>query len=76
MLRIIFTYLILLTIVYLSFYGMGSFVPGNWNLVFLSALKFLFISYVFMNLMRAHFFWKLIFSTLIFVYSFGIWYMT
>ncbi|TGM46563.1 prokaryotic cytochrome C oxidase subunit IV [Leptospira biflexa] len=76
MLRIVLTYLILLFIVYLSFYGLGSFVPGNWNLILMSALKFLFISYVFMNLMRAHFFWKLIFSSLIFVYSFGIWYFT
>ncbi|GBF43921.1 hypothetical protein LPTSP2_32240 [Leptospira ellinghausenii] len=76
MLRIVFTYMILLTIVYLSFYGMGSFVPSNWNLILMSAIKFLLISYVFMNLVRAHFFWKLIFSTLIFVYSFGIWYFT
>lgn len=76
MLRIVFTYMILLTIVYLSFYGMGSFVPGNWNLILMSALKFLLISYVFMNLVRAHFFWKLIFSALIFVHSFGIWYFT
>ncbi|TGL51384.1 prokaryotic cytochrome C oxidase subunit IV [Leptospira kemamanensis] len=75
MLRISLTYLILLVIVYLSFYGVGSFVPGNWNLILMSALKFLFISFVFMNLLRAHFFWKLIFSTVIVVYSFGIWFL-
>ncbi|XDD42325.1 prokaryotic cytochrome C oxidase subunit IV [Leptospira sp. WS60.C2] len=76
MLRIIFTYIILLLIVYLSFYGMGSFVPGNWNLILMSALKFLLIAFVFMNLQRAHLFWKLTFSVLILVYSFGIYYLT
>lgn len=74
MLGIVFTYFILLFIVYLSFYGMGSFIPGNWNLILMSALKFLFISFVFMNLLRAHFFWKFVLSLLIVVYSFGIWF--
>ncbi|TGL25930.1 prokaryotic cytochrome C oxidase subunit IV [Leptospira yanagawae] len=74
MLGIVFTYFILLFIVYLSFYGMGSFIPGNWNLILMSALKFLFISSVFMNLLRAHFFWKFVLSFLIVVYSFGIWF--
>lgn len=76
MLRIVLTYLILLLTVYLSFYGFGSFVPGNWNLIVMSALKFLLISYVFMNLIQAHFFWKFSFSCLILVYSFGIWFFT
>ncbi|XDD45989.1 prokaryotic cytochrome C oxidase subunit IV [Leptospira sp. WS39.C2] len=75
MLRISFTFLVLLVIVYLSFYGIGSFVPGNWNLVLMSALKFLLISFVFMNLLRAHFFWKLVFSIVIVVYSIGILYL-
>lgn len=66
---ILLTYLVLLGIVYYSFFGMGSVLPGTWNLIHLSAIKFLLICFVFMNLKVAHPFWKVAFPVLIGIYS-------
>ncbi len=73
---IILTYVLLLTIVYYSFFGIGETIPENWNLILLSALKFLLICYVFMNLKEAHPIWKVTFPVLIGIYSFSIWLLT
>lgn len=73
---IIFTYIILMFIVYFSFFGMGQLIPGNWNLILMSATKFLLICFVFMNLKSAHTFWKVAFPILIGIYSFSIWILT
>ncbi|TGL85559.1 prokaryotic cytochrome C oxidase subunit IV [Leptospira congkakensis] len=73
---IVTTYIILLFIVYYSFFGMGTSLPGNWNLILMSAAKFLFICFVFMNLKEAHLFWKVTFPILIGIYSFSIWILT
>ncbi|MBM9547321.1 prokaryotic cytochrome C oxidase subunit IV [Leptospira sp. 201903074] len=73
---IIITYITLMFIVYFSFFGMGQTIPGNWNLILMSAIKFLLICYVFMNLKEAHPFWKVTFPILIGIYSFSIWILT
>lgn len=69
---ILFTYLVLLGIVYYSFFGMGTNIPGTWNLILFSAIKFLLICFVFMNLKVAHRFWKVAFPILIGIYSISI----
>ncbi|MBM9592023.1 prokaryotic cytochrome C oxidase subunit IV [Leptospira sp. 201903075] len=69
---IILTYSILMFIVYFSFFGMGQMIPGNWNLILMSAIKFLLICFVFMNLKGANLFWKILFPILIGIYSFSI----
>ncbi|MCW7491067.1 prokaryotic cytochrome C oxidase subunit IV [Leptospira sp. 2 VSF19] len=73
---ILLTYVVLLAIVYYSFFGMGSLLPATWNLILMSAIKFLLICFVFMNLKTAHPFWKVAFPVLIGIYSMSIWFLT
>ncbi|PJZ81768.1 prokaryotic cytochrome C oxidase subunit IV [Leptospira meyeri] len=73
---ILLTYFVLLGIVYYSFFGMGSLLPATWNLILMSAIKFLLICFVFMNLKTAHLFWKVAFPVLIGIYSMSIWFLT